>query len=193
MTPFTNLGTNSASTLDWLEVSKHLRISELLHGNCSVVEPVFAQVATDPTQTTPAGMEIPVPSAGDFFSDLQKASKSQKAAKDLILDAIHVAVDGAASTPEGNPKPTNAAIAAVAKLLAVVPDFVLGEPDVDVFGGEIHLQWSKDTREIVLMAFSKDKEPLVHHYERVKGKASEHGIEKATAARLEKWLRWLNG
>jgi len=104
-------------------------------------------------------------------------------------------VKNAGNTPEGAPVPNNQAISSITKLLAVVPDGVLGDPDVAVYYGEIHLEWVKDARRVVLMAFSKDKQPLVHHYESAKGKtkASDHGTEIATAARLEEWLRWLNG
>jgi hypothetical protein len=151
------------------------------------------------TQTTTGRVEIPVPTTGDFITDLSKVSQRQaptqakKSRADVIVDEIHSAVSNAWTTPEGNPKPTNAAITALTKLLAVVPASVLGEPDVDVFYGEIHLQWNKGNRQLVLMAFSKDKEPLLHYREGRKGKASRHDIEKATAKSLIKWLRWLNG
>ena len=150
------------------------------------------------TQTSRGDM----PPTRDFFNDVSKLSQRTvptqavplpKSRADVIVDKIHAVVDDADSTPEGTPKPTNAAISAITKLLAVVPDSVLGEPDVDVFYGEIHLQWSKGARQIVLMGFSKDKDPLLHNYERVKGKVNRHSTEKATAKDLIKWLRWLNG
>jgi hypothetical protein len=183
------IGTASQGSDMWNPVPVSLPISLQ---NCPTLEmEAIVQYPLD-VQTTPAGAELPVPTNDSFFRDLQGASKSQKSTKDLILDAIDVAVDGAAASSEGSPKPSNAAIAAIAKLLAVVPDSVLGEPDVDLYYGEIHLEWVRDTRRVVLMGFSKDKQPLVHNYEKAKGKPSKHGTEKATAISLEKWLRWLN-
>lgn len=169
----------------------------------SLTCPALAEIdARIETQVTRDSMKIPVPTTGDVYADMWKVSQTTaptQAAPLLnsrahaIADKVHAAVDNASSTPEGNPKPTNAAISAITRLIAVMPEQLLDGPDVEVFYGEIHLQWTRDAREIVLMAFSKDKEPLVHHYERLRGKESEHGIEKATAESLAKWLRWLNG
>jgi hypothetical protein len=143
-------------------------------------------------------MEIETPplSEAEFLHDSNTVSERQLAnqtKKNLITNAIYAAVDDTSNTTESHPKPTVAAISALTNLLAVVPESILEEPDVDVYYGEIHLEWVKNARRVVLMAFSKDKQPLVHNYEKKKGKESTHSTEKATAESLEKWLRWLNG
>jgi hypothetical protein len=199
MTPFTNLGTNSVSTLDWLEVSKNLKISELVHSNCSIAEPVFTQVATSTTQTTPAGMEIPVPTTGGFFSDLHKASGSKTATKgaskatnvDLIVDEVHRVVADAGKTPETTPQPTNEAVSNVVSVVSTVKDSLLQGADVDTLHGEINLTWNDSAKQVMLICRT-NQEPLVHHHQHIKGKASKHGIEKATAKRLAHWLGWLH-
>jgi hypothetical protein len=178
------------------ESSPHSQNSDLFAAN----NVVYATATLPPlpvhsnVQTTNNGLETPVPTENDFFRNLQEASRPQKANRDLILDAIHVAVDSADPTsPEGKPKPSNTTISEMTKLLAVVPDSLLGTPEVSVYHGEVHVEWERGIKRLVLMAFSKDKQPLVHNYEKAKGKPSKHGTEKATATSLEKWLRWLNG
>jgi len=87
-------------------------------------------------------------------------------------------------------RPTAATIRSAVDMVTDVPFSLLGDPDIASFFGEIHVSWTNRERQIVLMFFP-DRTSLVHHYLRVPNAASEHGIEEASAARLEYWLRWL--
>jgi hypothetical protein len=126
-------------------------------------------------------------------SAVTPSRKKAKTNADLIADEIHEAVASAGTTPDSTPKPTNEAMAKAIKLIGLVkPDSLLGEPDVDTSYGEIHLTWMKGARQVVLMCFS-DRDSLIHHHQRIKGKPSKHAIEKtASAKRLAIWLRWLH-
>jgi hypothetical protein len=52
---------NSASTRDWLEVTKNQSISNVVPSNCSVAPPIFAPLGTVPTQTTLVGVHKSTP------------------------------------------------------------------------------------------------------------------------------------
>ena len=88
------------------------------------------------------------------------------------------------------PPPNEATMRTATHLIAEVPFRLLGDPDVSSFYGEIHLSWSKGPKQIVVMCFP-DRAPLLHHYLRVPGAPSVHGIEDASGDRLAHWLRWL--
>jgi hypothetical protein len=67
---------NSANTSDWLEVTKNQSISIDLPSNYSIAEPpIFTQIPDITTQTTTKGLEIQVPTSGEFLGDLKKASR----------------------------------------------------------------------------------------------------------------------
>lgn len=75
-------------------------------------------------------------------------------------------------------------------LLAELPPSLLGDPDVGPFEDEVHLHWTKENKQIVLMCFP-NRTSLVHHYLRVPNAPSEHGTEEASADELARWLVWL--
>jgi hypothetical protein len=190
---------SSATTDNWLEVAKAQSICiELPSNYCIATSPYIPLIET--AQTTPAGLEIPVPTTGQFFADLTTAigkkssvmpSKSTKRAA-VLADEILAAVANAGTAPDNSPRPTNDTAGKVIGLVgAVTPDSLLGDPDVDTLNGEINLTWNDGTKQIILICVS-GQEPLIHHHEHVKGKASQHGIEKATAKRLAHWLGWLH-
>jgi hypothetical protein len=62
--------------MDWLEVTKNQSISSEAPSNYSVAEqPIFTQALSEGMQTTPLGLEIPVPTTARFLGDLKKASR----------------------------------------------------------------------------------------------------------------------
>jgi hypothetical protein len=67
MTLLTNLGTNTATTKDWLEVTKNQSISELIPHNLGTETSTRYQV-------TAKGPEISVHTNEKFVGDLEKAS-----------------------------------------------------------------------------------------------------------------------
>lgn len=93
---------------------------------------------------------------------------------------------------QGIPQPTPATVDAVVDLITEIhPLQLLGDPDIDLFYGELHLTWNKGEKQIVLMGFP-NRNALIHHYWRVPGEPSQHDIEDASPERLAHWLGWLN-
>jgi hypothetical protein len=70
MTPLTNLGTNSASTKDWLEVTKNQSISEGIPHNMVTESSVHSA-----RPMTAKSEEGRVSTAERFFGDLKKAPR----------------------------------------------------------------------------------------------------------------------
>jgi hypothetical protein len=60
---------NSATTRDWLEVTKNQSVSELVPRNLGT------ESSHSSTQATAMGAEIPVPARADFFGDLKKTAR----------------------------------------------------------------------------------------------------------------------
>ncbi|MBZ5524127.1 MAG: hypothetical protein LAP21_17970 [Acidobacteriia bacterium] len=75
-------------------------------------------------------------------------------------------------------------------MIADVPFRLLGGADISPFYGEIHISWNRGSKQIVLMFFPS-RTPLLHHYERIPGAPSVHGIEDASGESVTNWLRWL--
>ncbi len=80
----------------------------------------------------------------------------------------------------------------IMNLIVEVPFRLLGTPEVSSFYGEVHVAWISGNKQVVLMAFP-NRTPLIHHYEKVLGAASQSDIEDASVERLTHWLRWLRG
>jgi len=91
---------------------------------------------------------------------------------------------------EGEPAPAEATRRAAKNLLAEIPSRLLGKPEISPFYGEIHVCWTRGTKQVILMCFP-DRSSLVHHYLSVPNSAGEHGIEIASGESLLRWLRWL--
>jgi hypothetical protein len=193
-----NLATNIFTADDWVKVSQGGTIPDPCAPLYNAAMSVVFDSSLVEDQITPKGEKIPIPSSETFFGDLGKTSQkhsvvdkgAQKKA-DQIADAIDAAVDAAGSTPDDSPKPTDSTKGETISLVGTVKDSLLGEPDVDTLNGEINLTWNKGTKQIILICFS-GREPLVHYHQRIKGKPSKHGIEKATTKSLTHWLEWLH-
>lgn len=85
---------------------------------------------------------------------------------------------------QGEPKPSRATVETAVDLITdVTPSCLLGDPNIDLFYGELHLIWNKGPRQVLLMCFP-NRGPLIHYYLRIAGEPSQHDIEVATPARL---------
>lgn len=110
----------------------------------------------------------------------------------VLAEAIRAAASANGIGVQGEPRPSAATLTTAIDLIAeVVPFYLLGDPDIDLFYGEIHLTWNKGQKQVLLMSFP-NRGPLIHHYLRIPGAPSQHDIEAATPVRLAHWLRWLN-
>lgn len=88
-------------------------------------------------------------------------------------------------------QPSDAAKSEAIGLLLAIPKRLLGAPDIGAFCGEVHIQWVRRDRQVIVMCFSS-RSPLVHHYERRPGGPSDHGVELARIERVAAWLEWLH-
>jgi hypothetical protein len=91
---------------------------------------------------------------------------------------------------EGEPIPAEPIRRAAKDLLAEIPSRLLGNPEISPFYGEIHVCWTRGTKQVVLMCLP-DRSSLVHHYVGVPNSAGQHGIEIASGESLLRWLGWL--
>ena len=108
----------------------------------------------------------------------------------LLVEAIRniSATNGHQEIEE--PRPSKVTAWQAAELVSEVPFWLIGEPDIDPFYGEVHLSWSAASKQVVLMCFP-NQGPLIHHYQRIPDSPSRHDIEAASADRLAFWLGWL--
>lgn len=110
----------------------------------------------------------------------------------MLVQAVREAASSNGIGEQGDPKPSPATVETAIDLITEVTPFcLLGDPDIDLFYGELHLTWNKGPKQIILMCFP-NRNPLIHHHSRILGKPSQHAIEEATPARLAYWLGWLN-
>jgi len=110
----------------------------------------------------------------------------------MLVQAVGDAASSNGIGEQGEPKPSPATVKTAIDLIAEVTPFsLLGSPDIDLFYGELHLNWDKGAKQVLLMCFP-DRDPLIHHYLHIPGAPSQHDIEVATPVRLAHWLRWLN-
>jgi hypothetical protein len=107
----------------------------------------------------------------------------------LAVHALHALI-GTLDGNQDEPHPTEGMMRAAVDMVTDVPFNLLGDPDIGLFFGEIHLSWNSREKQVVLMFFP-NRTPLIHHYLRVENAASEHDIEEASADRLAYWLGWL--
>ena len=75
-------------------------------------------------------------------------------------------------------------------VLAQIPLRLLWKPNIDVFCGEIHMQWVNGDKQVVVMCFPSQP-TLVHHYQNIPNGVSEHGIELASKEQVDYWLQWM--
>lgn len=143
----------------------------------------------------PAAADHTTPAAQEENKAIGKEARgphkgSSKTKADSIADEIHTAVANAGATPDTSPRPTKEVMANAIHLIGSVRAALLGTPDVEAYYGEIHLTWQEGRKQIIVIC-SASRGALIHHYERVKGSTSKHGIEKASSKNLANWLRWL--
>jgi hypothetical protein len=93
----------------------------------------------------------------------------------------------------GEVRPSAATIAwAQRVLLRVIPRYYLRTAEIDVFHGEIHVNWEKDNKRVV--AFFTSPDVLKVYLERIKADGNvEHVLHPDVKAQaLSPFLTWLN-
>ncbi len=111
---------------------------------------------------------------------------------DLIINKIQVAVMTAAGLDEEKRREAAPLIRTAVNIVAGVrPIGLLDSPDADMDCNEMHVVWENGEKQLILMCFPA-RGPLLHQYERVPGRPSQHSIADATSDKLSDWLRWLH-
>ena len=108
----------------------------------------------------------------------------------LLVDCIRALAVTNGHADVAEPRPTKETAWQASELISEIPLWLIGDPDVDSFFGEVHLSWTAGSKQVVVMCFP-NREPLIHNYQRVPGYPSAHSIEAASVDRIAYWLGWL--
>jgi hypothetical protein len=129
-------------------------------------------------------MELPL------LEDVVTASHRPFIGLSGILAEQQITAAAVGNLDECSIPPTKATVDQVIDLVVGLPTRLIGEFDVSLFYGEVHISWVHGAKQVVLMSFP-NRIPLIHHYARIPGSPSEHGIEDASVQSLANWLAWL--